>query len=185
MRSSLFLLCAHVIALMGVSFSCNTSVVYSAIPNVCTMLYSQSDLCLVKSVVYRCVSLQILYVCPRAFIRCFVWPIVVFIFVLLVCPCCRSSLILLFTILLMIWFVVVVLLYIACLMSWCLLMFMLILRIYVCSVFTYAATCFIYVVLFVCVCTFVVVSLLPAEPSFMSEALTAFAPVDWKATLCF
>ncbi len=159
MRSSLFLLCMHVIALAGVSFSYNTGFLYSAIPNMCTMLYVQFDLCLLKSVVYSCVSLQILYVFPRAFICCIVWSIAMFMCVLSVCPCCRSSLIRSFTILLIILFVVVVLLFIVCLISWCLLILMLVLPIHVCYPFTYAETCFICVVLFVCVhicCCFVV-----------------------------
>jgi len=78
MRSSSLLLCTHVIAFEGVSFSCSTGVASSAIPNMCRMLYSQSDLCLVKRVVYICVSLQILYVLMRVFIFCIVWSIVVF-----------------------------------------------------------------------------------------------------------
>ena len=45
----------QVVALVGVPLSYNTVVFYSAIRNMCTRLYFQLDLFLLKSVVYRCV----------------------------------------------------------------------------------------------------------------------------------
>ena len=109
--------CMHVIALVGVSLSYNTGFFYSTIPNMSTRLYFQLDLCLLKSVVYRCVSLQVLYVFPHVFVCCIVWSIAMFMCVLSVCPCCRSSLIRSFAILLIILFVVVVLLFMVCFIS--------------------------------------------------------------------
>ena len=70
----------HVIALVGVSLSYNTGFFHSTIPNMCTRTYFQLDLCSLKSVVYRCVSLQVLYVFPHAFVCCIVWSIAVLMF---------------------------------------------------------------------------------------------------------
>ena len=70
----------HAIALAGVSPSYITGFFYSTIPNMCTRLYFQFDLCLLENVVYVCVSLHVFYVFPRAFGCCILWLVVVFVF---------------------------------------------------------------------------------------------------------
>ena len=64
MRVSVLLLCMHGVALVGVLFAYKTCALCSAKFQICVqccILYFQFDLCLLKSVVYTCVSLHILF----------------------------------------------------------------------------------------------------------------------------
>ena len=80
MCSSICLLRMHAIALAGVSLSYITGFFYSTIPNMCTGLCFQFDLCLLKSVVCICVSLQVVYAFPPVFGCCIPWSVVVLVF---------------------------------------------------------------------------------------------------------
>jgi len=95
----IFFLCVLLFLCVFRVFVFNADLFYHTISHMCTMLYFRFDISLLKIVVCRCVVFTSIVRILCALGCYVVWSIVVFMFVFLSCPCCRSSLIVSFTVL--------------------------------------------------------------------------------------
>ena len=92
-------MCFLLVCVCVFRFSYTADVSHHTISNMCTMLYFRFDICLFKMFAYVVFVFSCIYVF-LCVLGCYVArSIVVFMFVFLLCPCCRSSLFVSFTVL--------------------------------------------------------------------------------------